>query len=156
MSGHVIGSDDGVRKRLSDWHTGAAILAAPVFWLALYLAVRPPMDLDWPLHFPWVFLLPVLLIPVVEEYVFRGLIQGWLLKRLPGRRVGPVSLANILTSVAFCIPHFFRTDPVWAASVFFPSLVFGHFRERHGGLATPIGLHVFYNAGYFWLFASIG
>lgn len=144
-----------IGSEYKDRQLGAAVLAAPFFWLVLYLVFQPAVDPGWPIRFPVEFLLPVLLIPVVEEYVFRGLAQGWLLKRFPGRRVGPVSLANLLTSVLFCIPHFFRTDPLWAASVFFPSLVFGHFRERHGGLATPIGLHVFYNAGYFWLFTTV-
>jgi membrane protease YdiL (CAAX protease family) len=38
--------------------------------------------------------------------------------------------------------------------VFFPSLVFGLFKDRTQRLLAPILLHVFYNAGYFWLFAA--
>lgn len=123
-----------------------------MFWGLLYLFARPVLDLSWPLSAPWLFLLPALVYPVLEELVFRGLIQGELLKHLPGRRTGPVSLANLVTSVLFCIPHFFVKHPLWAASVFIPSLIFGHFRERHGGLASPVLLHIVYNAGYFWIF----
>ncbi len=42
--------------------------------------------------------------------------------------------------------------PLWAALVFFPSLVFGFFKDRTKHLVAPVILHVFYNAGYFWLF----
>jgi membrane protease YdiL (CAAX protease family) len=32
--------------------------------------------------------------------------------------------------------------------VFVPSLVFGHFRERHESLVTPMLLHSFFNLTY--------
>lgn len=78
--------------------------------------------------------------------MFRGLIQGWLRGRMRA------AAAILVTSVLFSALHFFSQAAVWAAAVFVPSLVFGHFRERHGSLAAPIVLHCWYNAGYFWLF----
>ena len=74
--------------------------------------------------------------------------------RLKPWRLGPLSHANILTSVLFTALHFINHPPLWAAAVLFPSLVFGLFKDRSGGLAAPIILHVFYNSGYFWLFAQ--
>ncbi|MBU1192755.1 MAG: hypothetical protein KKA36_09395 [Gammaproteobacteria bacterium] len=38
--------------------------------------------------------------------------------------------------------------------VIVPSLIFGHFRDRFGTLHAPIMLHIYYNLGYFWIFAS--
>ena len=62
--------------------------------------------------------------------------------------------ANLLTSLLFTALHFINHAPLWAAAVFFPSLVFGFFKDRTGKLAAPIILHVFYNSGYFWLFGQ--
>jgi hypothetical protein len=47
--------------------------------------------------------------------------------------------------------------PLAAISVMIPSLIFGHFRDRYNAapyqhLAAPIGLHIWYNSGYFLLF----
>lgn len=102
---------------------------------------------------PLAYLWPVLLLPILEEWVFRGALQPALGARWP-QRYGPLSLANLLASLAFTALHFFQHAPLWAASVFLPSLLFGYFRERHGNLASPILLHVWYNAGYFLLFAA--
>jgi membrane protease YdiL (CAAX protease family) len=42
-----------------------------------------------------------------------------------------------------------------SVAVFLPSLIFGYFRDRYDQLHASIVLHVFYNAGYIWIFASI-
>jgi hypothetical protein len=131
----------------------AAVLAGPVTWLGLYFIQQPAMQWDWPLIKPWQFLLPVLLYPVVEEIVFRGLIQELVRDTVSRQSLGPVTLANLLTSLLFTGMHFIYHAPLWAALVFFPSLVFGFFKDRTQQLIAPIILHVFYNAGYFWLFA---
>ena len=53
-----------------------ALLAGPACWLALYLIQQQPLiHWGWPLHNPWHYLLPVLFYPVLEEIVFRGLVQ---------------------------------------------------------------------------------
>ena len=67
-----------------------------------------------------------------------------------------VTHANLITSLVFTGLHFIYHPPLWAASVLLPSLVFGYFKDRYRTLTTPIILHVFYNAGYFWLFAPPG
>ncbi len=128
-----------------------ALAAGPVGWLGMSLVLSPEPDWTWPLHAPWVFLLPVLVYPVLEEIVFRGLIQD-ALARLMAWRLGPLTVANLITSVLFAAAHLIHQPPVWAALVFFPSLVFGYFRERHDTLGTPILIHVFYNLGAVYLF----
>lgn len=97
---------------------------------------------------PW--LSCVLLQPVLEEVAFRGLLQGELLRTRWGRwRLGPVSGANLAGSLAFAALHFAHHPPLWAASVFLPSLVFGWLRERHRSVAAPIAMHVLYNLEFF-------
>lgn len=138
---------------LRDWQWWAATAAGPVVWAALYLVLRPAFVPAWPLLHPGVFLPAALVYPVLEEIVFRGLIQDALARHVPNPLPGPLTTANVLSSVLFALMHLIGHTPLWAAAVFLPSLVFGYFRERHG-LAAPIVLHVFYNAGYFWLLGA--
>ena len=96
----------------------------------------------------------VLLYPVVEELLFRGLIQAELLRRpkLAVRQFG-LSRANLLTSVLFVSLHLIHQPPLWAAAVLVPSLVLGHFRERYNSLLAPVLLHILFNAT--WLSAGM-
>ena len=132
----------------------SAIGAALAYWLALYLVTSPAPDPGWPLREPLRFLYPALFYPVIEEWIFRGLIQDVIHQRLKPWHLGPLSHANILTSVLFTAMHFINHPPLWAAAVFIPSLLFGFFKDRSGGLSAPVVLHVFYNSGYFWLFTQ--
>ena len=132
------------------------MLAAPLFWVALLAMDGRSPDVSWPLRSPVQFLIVSLVYPVLEELAFRGFVQGALRRTSWGvRSVAGVSGANLATSVAFAALHFLRHPPLWAGLTFFPSLVFGYFRDRSGGVVLPIVLHVFYNLGYFWLFGSV-
>ena len=130
---------------------GLALAAGPMAWTVLLFVMVPTDDWLWPLSQPWLFLMPVLVYPVLEEIVFRGVVQDWLAS-LSRRSWGILSLANLLTSLCFAALHLIHQPPLWAALVFFPSLIFGYFRERHDTLGTPILLHVFYNFGVVWFF----
>lgn len=141
---------------LRDWTFHAALGAALLFWAALYGLTTPELQWDWPLRQPMLFLWPALLYPVMEEIIFRGLLQDLAHQYLRHWRLGPLSHANVLTSLLFTGLHFLYHPPAWAAAVLLPSLIFGFFKDRYRGLAAPILLHVFYNAGYFWLFAPPG
>lgn len=133
-----------------------AMLAAPVYWTVLFLITRPALDLSWPAAQLWLFLSLAVIYPVIEEIVFRGLIQDFLHQHVRWRLPFPISSANLLTSLIFTSLHFINHPPLAAALVFFPSLVFGFFKDRHGRLTSPIVLHVFYNGGYFLLFGAPG
>jgi membrane protease YdiL (CAAX protease family) len=119
------------------------------------------------------FVKVALIWPVAEELIFRGVIQGWLMERnkvqgsgFKGSEVGPSALqrqgdrasvltrANLITSVLFAAAHLVYHSGLHAALVFFPSLVFGHFRERSGGVWAPIALHVAYNACWFFVMSN--
>ena len=138
-----------------DWQFGAALAAGPLCWTALWWLARPAVDPAWPVRQPVAFLTAVLAYPLLEEIVFRGGMQTFLLNRPFGRarRCG-ISAANALTSALFSLLHLAAHAALWAAAAFFPSLVFGYFRERYASVLPAILLHVFYNAGYFWLFAT--
>ena len=132
-----------------------AVMAGPLCWLLLYLLLRPATpQWSWPLAAPADYLLPVLFYPVLEEIVFRGLLQELAQEFISRRTFGPLSLANLLTSLVFTGFHFLNHAPLWAALVFFPSLVFGFFKDRYGTLTAPILLHGFYNAGFLLLFMA--
>lgn len=90
--------------------------------------------------------------PVFEEILFRGVILGGLgrIQFFTVKSLG-LSRANICVSCLFSATHFINHPPLWAASVFIPSLVFGYFRERHDSLAPPVALHVWYNTAYLFI-----
>ncbi len=139
--------------------TAFGFLRDPLWWVAgmagftvaigLRFAFPSAMAIS-ALHGLEVWLSCVLWQPVLEEGVFRGLIQGELLRRraAAARWLG-ISAANLITSVFFVALHFFHHPPLWALSVFVPSLLFGWFRERHRGVGAPMGLHILFNLGFF-------
>ncbi len=131
-----------------------AIAAALFYWGLLSAISTPATDLAWPLREPLRFLYPALLYPVIEEIIFRGWLQEFIQARFRSWRLGPLTHANLFTSLVFTALHFINHPPLWAAAVFLPSLLFGLAKDRSGGLTAPILLHVFYNSGYFWLFTQ--
>lgn len=129
----------------------SSLALGAVFWVLLpFLAVVQP--LPWMYLFSLPFLVAVLWQPIVEELLFRGCLQGWLLRYGWGQRslVG-VSAANVLTSIVFASAHITTHSFPWALSTIFPSLLFGVLRDRSGSVLPPLVLHVVYNAGYFML-----
>lgn len=122
-----------------------AMLAAPVVWLALWALNALPAALALPLLLRF-----VLVQPVVEELVFRGMLQGWLRTKLHWQWHG-ITAANLVTSVAFAAAHLLYQPPSWALAVFIPSIVFGYFRDRHESTLPSVLLHAWYNAGFFVL-----
>jgi hypothetical protein len=140
--------------RLTPWRDpllGLALAAALPVWAAIAWRQPPEAALSGAIAAPADFLFVALALPILEEAAFRGLIQEGL-HRLWRRRWGPLSAANLGQAVLFSLLHLPTHPPAWAAAVFVPALVFGFFRERHDSLASPIALHVFYNAGYFLLY----
>lgn len=132
---------------LADPRFALALAAGVAFWLALAWFDAAP-----PAYGAAALASLVLLQPVVEELLFRGLLQGWLAEKSWGRRqFGGFTAANLAVSLAFTALHFVNHPPLWAAGVLLPSLLFGYFRDRHDSVLPAIALHVFYNAGYFLL-----
>jgi len=135
------------------WH-GTHFLSDPAFWVAAgagpvaALAIAPWARTDIGSN-ALALLSFTVFQPLVEEAVFRGRLQPWLARRLrSSRRTGPVSSANLITSALFAAAHLLAHAPAWAAAVLLPSLVFGHFRERHGHIGPAAVLHMHYNGCY--------
>jgi len=139
---------------IADTQFWIAVVFGPLVWLALWLLFGRPEITGITAK---VFLSSVLLYPVIEELAFRGFIQSWLLEKPIGKRpvIAKISTANVLTSVTFAAFHLFNQPPLWAALVFFPSLVFGYFRERFDAVTPSILLHCWYNLGFLWLFSGV-
>jgi CAAX protease family protein len=125
----------------------AAIAAGFAFWLALFPWLRTPLRA--PLGAA--MLVSVLLWqPLIEELVFRGVMQGQLRASAWGQsRLLGLTHANWLASGIFTALHFLQHPPLWACGVLVPSLIFGFFRDRHGSVYPSMALHIYYNAGYF-------
>ena len=131
-----------------DWQFALAVVGGAVVWLVVW-AVFPDLFAS-PLRQGAVLVSLILWQPLLEELLFRGVLQGQLGLRAWGRvKYFGVSRANLLTSVLFVLGHMVYHAPFWALAVFVPSLLFGHFRERHACVYSALALHVYYNAGYF-------
>jgi membrane protease YdiL (CAAX protease family) len=88
--------------------------------------------------------------PLIEELLFRGVLQGELLKRASmTKRLLGLTAANVITSLAFVAIHFVNHPYGWAIAVFAPSLVFGWGRERFDSIYGALLLHCAYNASLF-------
>jgi membrane protease YdiL (CAAX protease family) len=144
----------GLFERLiRDKHFGAAIIAAPIFWTVLWFVTEPSPEWGWPLAAPDSFFLLAVVYPVLEEIVFRGALQGWLWSFSWGRANWQnMTVANVVTSVAFTLAHLLINPVSMSLAVFIPSLVFGYFRDRYNQLYPSVLLHIFYNAGFLWMF----
>lgn len=145
----------GYRPFCRDLQFMLALLAGMFVWLTFWLGFPGLLPV---VHFQAsasLFLSLVLLQPVLEELLFRGVVQGQFRLRAWGRekRWG-LTQANLLTSVLFVLAHAFYHPPFWAVAVFVPSLVFGYFRDRVGNITPSLVLHVYYNMGFF-LFGAL-
>ena len=126
-----------------------AVPAACAFALAARLGLGA--------HVPGNLVLFLLVFPVLEELVFRGLVLGALVRYPALARVhGPgISAANIITAAWFAMAHLLRQPWPWALATFVPGLIFGWSRERYRSLLPPILLHVAYNLAV-WVGVALG
>lgn len=129
--------------------------AAVVVTVPAIIVLAWATPLVWRPHWPSAVALFwfVLVAPAIEETVFRGGLQEWLLRR-DAAVIGPISRANALASAAFAAGHLIGHPPAWAAAMALPSLIFGMFYERRRRLASPIVLHALYNAAYLALLGA--
>jgi len=128
-----------------------AAAGAVLFWIVLGRSVdRHPIHPRDLLSRHYLSL--ILLQPFVEELLFRGFLQGqWLQTAWGSASRHGITVANLITSLLFVASHFISHPAGWAVAVFFPSMIFGYLRDRHDSLYPAMVLHMFYNAGYFYL-----
>ena len=125
---------------------GAACAAAPLLYAAvtLVMSLLPEawlesyIDASAALTQDDVFtiLATVVLAPVTEEVIFRGLIFSRLERAMPGW------LAAVLSALAFGLCH---GQPVWMAYAFVLGLVFAFLRLRTGSILPSMLAHFIFN-----------
>ncbi|UCB55208.1 MAG: JDVT-CTERM system CAAX-type protease [Thiotrichales bacterium] len=121
-------------------------IAAGIFALWAIHDMMPPFSSSFEFHWKmWLSL--VIWQPIVEEILFRGILQGQLIKTKWGpRSLLNISAANGVTSILFAGIHMINNSPVFALTVFAPSLLFGYFRDRCNSIYPSILLHSAFNA----------
>ena len=137
------------RRSLVNSHFAAALLVAVPAWAALGMLtgshMRAPAGL-------WAWASLLLVQPLLEELVFRGVLQGLVLRLTrihdQPRRLGPLTVANVLVTIGFVALHLRAQTLAWALAVTAPSLVLGHLRERFASVWPCVLVHAFYNAGF--------
>jgi len=77
-----------------------------------------------------------ILVPIAEELIFRGIIQGEL------RRVMPGTVAVIIQALIFALIHI---NPIQISYVIIPALVLGAVYEWTKSIYVPIILHIIFN-----------
>jgi membrane protease YdiL (CAAX protease family) len=122
-------------------------LAAPLFvFLHNFLFQQKLFDLELISFDIKALFFLIIFYPVIEELVFRGVIQEFIASKTKQfRSFFHLSIANVMTSLLFVAIHFVHHPPSWALLVFIPSLIFGYFKEQYGDIRASIMLHMFYN-----------
>ncbi|MDR1741572.1 MAG: CPBP family intramembrane metalloprotease [Synergistaceae bacterium] len=80
----------------------------------------------------------------VEEPFFRGFLQSTLVKKLGA------PLAIVLTSALFALSHLFVAPSWLRLATFFPGLVMGFLRYRHGSIMPSVIYHALCNVWAVW------
>lgn len=84
----------------------------------------------------------VIMAPLLEELVFRGVLQTALMRLMKGRRWP----AMLITAAVFSAIHGWVVPTQGLLPLFVLGLVFGYVYERTGSLLTPILAHAVFNA----------
>ena len=133
----------------TDWEFLGLLLSPVAIWLFIYYQTRSVAMFDG-----WSLIQVVLIYPVIEEIIFRGILQPWIAQRYK-RILFKFSAANLITSGIFAMLHLVEHSAIWALATFIPSLIFGYSLERYNRLLAPIILHGTYNGGYFLIGATL-
>ena len=142
--------------RKIDYKLVAAVIVPLLFWLVTYNSLARSVAWDAAYFKDGMAntIALFLLIPLAEEVVFRGFLQGELLSNVWFRlKTVGVSRANLATSCVFAGAHLWQHPLTLFPGYFVVSLVLGFFRERYGGLLIPVLLHCYYNLGL-WVFTG--
>jgi membrane protease YdiL (CAAX protease family) len=95
--------------------------------------------------------------PVLEELAFRGALRDLCraaMGKLSWRDNSPLTLPNLLTSIAFAACHLAHQPPLLAASLLVPSLLLGRVREITHSLLPCILLHAWFNLCFLMVFTQ--
>jgi hypothetical protein len=125
-----------------------ALLAGVIAWMLLWFTAIPTFAVERD-SIVRIIILTVIWYPLLEEILFRGIIQNYLFNKPWGcETFASLSVANWITSLLFASVHFWYQPVMWAILVIIPSLAYGFFRDRFVSIYPSILLHSFYNAGF--------
>jgi len=79
--------------------------------------------------------------PIVEECLFRGLLQDFILKKVLPRRINRPQIRNLITANLFAFCHY-KSNVLPVLCI---GLVWGEIRQSNLGLWGSIGAHVAHN-----------
>jgi len=136
----------------------AALAVGGLVWAVMWLTVVPTFTIE-NRSIALIIFTTVVWYPVLEEILFRGVIQGSLIKKSFGqKKVVGLTVANWIASLLFVIAHLWYQPAIWALMVIVPSLIYGFFRDRYSNTYPSIVLHAFYNGGFTAInvFAQLG
>lgn len=123
---------------------GLMAAALPIWWL-----FQTPHSTTI-LPDPLTLLVLILFSPLLEEFLFRGHLQPWLTDRLPSKS-RQFALANLLTSLAFCLAHIWHHSYTTVILLLPVSFAFGYLRDRQQNWFGAFWLHLWYNLGWVWV-----
>ena len=136
-----------------------AVIGALFFCGAINVGFAAKVNVDFLFDHTARFLVICFLAPVIEEYVFRGMIMDAVVRRWSWRWSAnsgvSISLANLIATLLFVGLHYLMRDPLTAVLVTLPSLYLGILREQSGRLSVCIGIHSFWNLCWVLLLQEI-
>ena len=128
------------------------MVGAPVVWAAMAWIFGSGPDYGsfarWSLRAVAI----LLIFPVLEEIVFRGLIQDYISIKLStwDEYLG-ITSANWVTTLLFCLAHLVTRSFIVALLVIVPSLVLGSLRDKGFSIKALAAIHVYWNGGVYLL-----
>lgn len=88
--------------------------------------------------------------PLLEEFIFRGLVQNNINNFLKTGVFLHISFGNIISSLIFTFIHLLLNDFAFIyLLVFLPSLFFGYLYDKYRNLLLPVLFHSFFNINVF-------
>ena len=136
-----------------------AVIGALFFCGAINVGFAAKVNVDFLFDHTARFQVICFLAPVIEEYVFRGMIMDAVGRRWSWRWSAnsgvSISLANLIATLLFVGLHYLMRDPLTAVLVTLPSLYLGILREQSGRLSVCIGIHSFWNLCWVLLLQEI-
>lgn len=115
-------------------------------WIVLSLASAAGAGWLCTVLLPSASLVLLVLAPMLEETVFRGGLQEWLLRRLGD---ACATMANLLTAVLFAGAHVAVRPALLSVLTVLPALVIGLIYQRSRRIFPCIAAHVVFNG--IWL-----
>ena len=128
------------------------MIGAPVVWSGIVWIFGFGLDFDSFARASFRTVAILLIFPVLEEIVFRGLIQDYLSnKTTDWDSFLGITWANWLTTLLFCVTHLVTRSMLVASLVIVPSLLLGALRDRGFSIKALAAIHLYWNGGVYLL-----